>query len=76
MIMIRSLVTVAALCLWGTSARALTAQECRANYKAEQKAAGGSVGISWVDYQKKKCGISAKASAPTQPPAAPAKQHK
>lgn len=75
MIMIRSLVTVAALCLWGTSASALTEQECSANYKAEQKAAG-SVGISWVDYQKEKCGISAKATAPTQPPAAPAKQHK
>jgi hypothetical protein len=72
MIMIRSLVIVGALCLWGTSASALTMQECRAKYKAAH--AAGTIGINWIDYQKKHCGISAKATAP--PPAAPAKQHK
>jgi len=33
--MIRSLAIVAALCLFGTSASALTMKECRAKYKAE-----------------------------------------
>ena len=33
--MIRSLAIVAALCLFGTSASALTMEGCRAKYKAE-----------------------------------------
>ena len=69
MMMIRSLVIVTALCSYGTSASALTKQECRAKYKAAQ--ATRSVGIAWVDYQKNRCGINAKATARTPPPAAP-----
>ena len=38
--MIRSLAIVAALCLFGTSASALTMEECRAKYKAEKAAEG------------------------------------
>ena len=61
MIMIRSLVIVIALCLCGTSANALTMQECRAKYKAAQTK--GGVGLTWVSFQEKKCGIHAKATA-------------
>ena len=60
--MIRSLAIVAALCLFGTSASALTMEECRAKYKAEK--AAGRASIAWVDYQKKRCGIDPKAAAP------------
>jgi hypothetical protein len=38
--MIRSLVIVTALCLFGTSASALTMQECKAKYKAAQGKGG------------------------------------
>jgi len=71
MIMIRSLVIVTALCLCGTSASALTMQECRAEYKA-MKATGKTFGDTWAGFQEKKCGIHAKATAP--PPAAPKPQ--
>jgi len=55
-LLIRSLIIVAALCLYGTSAKAeLTVQECRAKYKAEQ--AAGKLGQNWPDFQEKsKCG--------------------
>ena len=65
MMMLRSLVVVTALCSCGTAASALTKQECRAKYKAAQ--ATRSVGIAWVDYQNKYCGINAKATARTSP---------
>jgi hypothetical protein len=72
--MIRSLLIVTALCLYATSASALTMEECRAKYKAEQaKDAKAGVGMSWVDYQQRECGISAKVTEPKPPPAAPAK---
>jgi hypothetical protein len=70
--MIRRLVIVTALCMCGTSASALTMQECRAKYKAAQ--ATGTVGQSWARFQETKCGIHAKATAPTPPPAAPKPQ--
>jgi uncharacterized protein YdbL (DUF1318 family) len=70
MIMIRSLVIVTALGLCGTSASALTMQECRAKYKAAH--ATGTVGDTWIGFQEKKCGINTKATTP--PPAAPKPQ--
>jgi hypothetical protein len=69
MIMIRSLVIVA-LGLCGTSASALTMQECRAEYKAAQ--ATGTFPGTWIEFQEKKCGINTKANTP--PPAAPKPQ--
>ncbi len=60
--MIRSLAIVTALCLFGTSASALTMEECRAKYKGEK--AAGRAAIAWVDYQKKVCAIDPKAAAP------------
>ena len=67
MALFRCLVTVAALCSFSASASALTVQECQAQYK-DDHAAG--VRQSWVDYQKKRCGIDPKA-APTAAPARP-----
>jgi hypothetical protein len=32
------------------------------------------VGLTWIGFQEKKCGIHAKATAPTPPPAAPVKR--
>jgi hypothetical protein len=71
MMMIRSLVIVTALCLCGTSASALTMQECRAKYKAAQATRTFD---TWAGFQEKKCGIHAKATASTLPPAAPKPQ--
>jgi hypothetical protein len=39
---IRCLVTVVAVCLFGTSANALTMEECRAQYKADIVSKGGA----------------------------------
>jgi len=72
MIFVR-LVTVAAICLFGTSANALTMDECRAQYKADQAAAKKGLAMTWVDYQVKRCGLDPKASAPPPKPAAPTK---
>jgi hypothetical protein len=58
--MIRSFVIVTALSLCSTSASALSMKECRAKYKAAQTKSG--VGLSWVSFQEKKCGIHAKAT--------------
>jgi hypothetical protein len=69
--MIRSLVIVTALCLFGTSASALTMQECKAKYKAAQ--GKGGVGLNWVSFQEKYCGTKAKAHTPKPTPAAPVK---
>jgi hypothetical protein len=63
---IRFLVTFAAICLFGTSANAMTMQECRAQYKAEIKERGT---WSWAAYQVKICGFP-KDNPPTQKPAA------
>jgi hypothetical protein len=61
---IRCLVIVVVVCLFGTSVDALTMQECRAQYKAHLGPKGGA-SISWHDYQVKRCGIDPNASAPT-----------
>ena len=68
---IRRLGIVAAICLFGTSANAMTVEECRAQYKADF--AAREARMSWVDYQVKRCGIAPKASAPTPKPSAPVK---
>jgi hypothetical protein len=72
MMMIRSLVIVTALCLCGTSASALTMQECIAKYKAAL--ATKTQGTSWVTFQETQCDIVPKVTAPTPPPAAPKPQ--
>ena len=54
MIMIRSLVIVTALGLCGTSASALTMQECRDKYKAAHTA--GTYAGTWIGFQETKCG--------------------
>src|SRR5262245_57191162 len=68
----RHFVIVAALCLCGNSANALTMQECSAKYKAAQ-AAGTLRGQSWVAFRKAECGVDASpAAAPATPAATPA----
>jgi hypothetical protein len=62
----------AAVLLAGTSAGALTMQECSAKYKAAQ-AAGSAKGMKWNDFRKAECGADASAapattSAPATPP--------
>ena len=69
MTMIRSLVIVTALGLCGTSASALTMDECRAKYKAVK--ASGRSGDTWIGFQENVCGINTKSTRP--PPAAPVK---
>jgi len=65
MVLFRDLVALAAISLFGTSATALTMEECRAQYKAEKAAGTGERAYGWIDYQVKICGIDPKASAPT-----------
>ena len=69
--MIRSLAIITALCLFGTSASALTMEECRAKYKAAMDKNKAGVGMSWGDFQETECGI--KAVEPKPAPAAPVK---
>jgi hypothetical protein len=62
---------LAAIALQGTSAHALSMQECSAKYKAA-KDAGTLNGMKWNDFRKAQCGATATAApAPTaaQPPA-------
>ena len=61
MIMIRSLVIITALGLYGTSASALTVQECGDKYKAAH--AAGTYAGTWIGFQETKCGINTKATA-------------
>ena len=61
----------AAICMLGTSARAMTMVECRAQYKADH-AAKGTAGMTWHDYQPKRCGIQREPKALKH---APSKQH-
>ena len=56
------------IALGGTSAHALTMQECSAKYKAAQ-AAGTLKGTKWNDFRKAECGTDASA-APASTPAA------
>ena len=69
---IRCLVSVVAVCLFGTSANALTMEECRAQYKTDM-APKGAARTSWHDDQVKRCGIDPNASAPTPKPSTPTK---
>jgi hypothetical protein len=60
---------LAALALEGTSAHALSMQECSAKYKAA-KDAGTLNGVKWNDFRKAQCGAAATAApapATTQP---------
>jgi len=59
--MIRSLVIITALGLYGTSASALTVQECGDKYKAAH--AAGTYAGTWIGFQETKCGINTKATA-------------
>jgi hypothetical protein len=69
---------LAAFALEGTSAHALSMQECSAKYKAA-KDAGTLNGMKWNDFRKAQCGAAATAApapsaaeppAPTTKPAA------
>ena len=72
--MIRRLAIVAALCLFGTSASALTMEECKARYKAAMdKSTKSGIGMDWAQFQVKECGISANAPEPKPTPSAPVK---
>jgi hypothetical protein len=56
---------LAAIALQGTSAHALSMQECGAKYKAA-KDAGTLNGMKWNDFRKAQCGAAATAApAPT-----------
>jgi hypothetical protein len=70
--LIRCLVPVVVLCLFGTSVNALTMEECRGQYKADM-APKGATRMNWHDYQVKRCGINPSATAPTPKPSAPIK---
>ena len=67
----RSLAIFAAVCLWGTSANALTMKECSAKYKAAQTA-GSLNGQKWNDFRKAECGADAAATPAATPAAATA----
>jgi hypothetical protein len=66
----RPLAILAALCLYGTSAQALTMKECSAKYKAAQTA-GTLNGQKWQDFRKAQCGSEAAATPAAAPAAAP-----
>jgi hypothetical protein len=59
---------IGAVALGGTSAHALTMQECSTKYKAAQTA-GSLKGMKWNDFRKAECGSDASA-APASTPAA------
>ena len=67
----RSLAILAALCLCGTSAQALTMKECSAKYKAAQTA-GTLNGQKWQDFRKAQCGSEAAATPAATPTTTPA----
>src|SRR3954467_12075161 len=67
----RSLAILAAVCLCGTSAQALTMKECSAKYKAAQTS-GTLNGQKWNDFRKAECGSDAAATPAAAPAAAPA----
>jgi hypothetical protein len=68
----RSLAIGVAMCLFGTSANALTMQECSAKYNAAQ-AAGALKGQSWAQFRKTECatGATTAVTAPAAPSVAP-----
>ena len=61
---------VAAICALGSPARAVTTAECRSQYTTEFKAKG-HVGMSWIEYQSKRCGIHHPPKAPKHAPKKP-----
>ena len=63
--MIRSPAIVAALCLFGTSASALTMEECRAKYKAEK--AAGRAAIVWLIFSKSVAALTPRPLRRNQP---------
>ena len=67
----RPLALLAALCLCGTSAQALTMKECSAKYKAAQTS-GSLNGQKWQDFRKAECGSDATATPAAAPAAPPA----
>ena len=67
----RPLAILAALCLCGTSAQALTMKECSAKYKAAQTS-GTLKGQKWQDFRKAECGSDATATPAAAPAAPPA----
>ena len=67
----RHLAIVAALCLSGTAANALTMKECSAKYKAAQTS-GTLNGQKWQDFRKAECGAEATATPAAAPAATPA----
>ena len=67
----RPLAVVAVLYLFGTSASALTMQECSAKYKAAQ-ISGTLKGQKWQDFRKAECGAAAAATPAAVPVPTPA----
>ena len=70
--------TLTAAVAAGSSAQALTMQECSAKYKAAQTA-GTLKGMNWNDFRKAECGSDATAAptaAPTSTTTAPPKSEK
>src|SRR3954447_20755646 len=66
----RSLAILAAVCLCGTSAQALTMKECSAKYKAAQTS-GTLNGQKLQDFRKAECGSEATATPAAAPAATP-----
>jgi hypothetical protein len=71
-ILICAATVLGAVTLAGTSAQALTMQECSAKYKAAQTA-GTAKGMKWNDFRKAECGTDAAATPAAATTAAPAK---
>jgi hypothetical protein len=67
----RYVAILAALCLFGTSANALTMKECSVKYKAAQTA-GTLNGKKWSDFRKTECASEAAAMPASAPAATPA----
>jgi hypothetical protein len=65
--MIARLTVIAAICLFATSASALTMKECSDKYKAAQ-AAGNK--LKWNDFRKAECAADAPAAPAAATPAA------
>jgi hypothetical protein len=62
----RPFAILAAFCLCGTSAEALTMKECSAKYKAAQTS-GTLNGQKWQDFRKAECGSDAAATPAATP---------
>jgi hypothetical protein len=60
----------AVIAFGGTSAKALTMQECSAKYKTA-KSAGTLNGKTWNEFRKEECGSTAAATQPAVPSKSP-----